>query len=68
MQERVFKTPNITVLFEHNTLGLFGENGVEGAHLVKRMGEPDEEKVDIAIDGFFLRLAINLIRISSSHG
>ena len=29
MQERVFKTPNITVLFEHNTLGLFGENGVE---------------------------------------
>lgn len=56
MQERVFKTPNITVLFEHKTLGLFGENGVEGAHLVKRMGEPDEEKVDIAIDGFFLAI------------
>ena len=56
MQERVFKTPNITVLFEHNTLGLFGENGVEGTHLVKRMGEPDEEKVDIAIDGFFLAI------------
>lgn len=56
MQERVFKTPNITVLFEHNTLGLFGENGVEGAHLVKRMGEADEEKVDIAIDGFFLAI------------
>lgn len=56
MQERVLKTPNITVLFEHNTIGLFGENGVEGAHLVKRMGEPDEEKVDIAIDGFFLAI------------
>lgn len=56
MQERVFNTPNITVLFEHNTLGLFGENGVEGAHLVKRMGEADEEKVDIAIDGFFLAI------------
>ncbi len=56
MQERVFKSPNIEVLFEHNTLGLFGENGVEGAHLVKRMGEPDEEKVDIAIDGFFLAI------------
>ena len=54
MQERVLNTPNITVLFEHNTIGLFGEDGVEGAHLVKRMGEPDEEKVDIAIDGFFL--------------
>jgi len=56
MQERVFKAENITVLFEHNTLGLFGENGVEGAHLVKRMGEADEEKVDIAIDGFFLAI------------
>ena len=56
MQERVIKTTNITVHFEHNTLGLFSENGVEGAHLVKRMGEPDEEKVDIAIDGFFLAI------------
>ena len=56
MQERVMNTPNITVLFEHNTLGLFGENGVEGAHLVKRKGEPDEELVDIAIDGFFLAI------------
>lgn len=56
MQERVLNTPNITVLFEHNTIGLFGEDGVEGAHLVKRMGEPDEEKLDIAIDGFFLAI------------
>ena len=56
MQDRVFKTSNITVLFEHNTVGLFGENGVEGAHLVKRKGMPDEEKVDIAIDGFFLAI------------
>ena len=53
MQERVLNTPNITVLFEHNTIGLFGEDGVEGAHLVKRMGEPE---VDIAIDGFFLAI------------
>ncbi|MCD7937120.1 MAG: thioredoxin-disulfide reductase [Tannerellaceae bacterium] len=56
MQERVMNTPNIKVLFEHNTVGLFGENGVEGAHLVKRMGEEDEEKVDIQIDGFFLAI------------
>ena len=56
MQERVFNAPNIEVLFEHNTLGLFGENGVEGAHLIKRKDEPDEEKVDIAIDGFFLAI------------
>ena len=56
MQDRVMNTENIEILFEHNTLGLFGENGVEGAHLVKRKGEPDEEKVDIAIDGFFLAI------------
>jgi thioredoxin reductase (NADPH) len=56
MQKRVLSTPNITVLFEHETLGLFGDNGVEGAHLVKRRGLADEEKIDIAIDGFFLAI------------
>ncbi len=56
MQERVLNNPKIEVLFEHNTIGLFGENGVAGAHLVKRMGEPDEQKVDIEIDGFFLAI------------
>ena len=56
MQERVLSNPKIEVLFEHNTLGLFGENGVEGAHLVKRKGMPDEELVDIKIDGFFLAI------------
>ena len=56
MPERVMNTENIEILFEHNTLGLFGENSVEGAHLVKRKGMPDEEHVDIAIDGFFLAI------------
>ena len=56
MQQRVMERENIEILFEHNTLGLFGEDGVEGAHLVKRKGEPDEEQVDIAIDGFFLAI------------
>lgn len=56
MVDRVMNTPNIEVLFEHNTIGLTGENGVEGADLLKRMGEPDEEKVHIEIDGFFLAI------------
>ena len=56
MQKRVMNTENIEILFEHNTIGLFGDNGVEGAHLVKRKGESDEEMVDIAIDGFFLAI------------
>ena len=56
MQDRVMNHEKIEVLFEHNTLGLFGEKGVEGAHLVKRMGEADEERYDIAMDGFFLAI------------
>ena len=56
MQQRVMERENIEILFEHNTVGLFGENGVEGAHLVKRKGEADEQMVDIAIDGFFLAI------------
>ena len=56
MQDRVLNNEKIEVLFEHNTVGLLGENGVEGAHVVKRMGEADEERYDIAIDGFFLAI------------
>jgi thioredoxin reductase (NADPH) len=56
MQDRVMNNPKIEILFEHNAVGLFGERGVEGVHLVKRMGEPDEEKRDIAVDGFFLAI------------
>ena len=56
MQERVMHNPKIEILFEHNATGLFGEKGVEGVHLVKRMGEPDEEKKEIAVDGFFLAI------------
>ena len=59
MQERVLNHPKIQVLFEHNTVGLFGENGVEGVHLVKRKGEADEEFYDLAIDGFFLAIGHN---------
>ncbi len=56
MQRRVKEKENIEILFETNTTGLFGENGVEGAHLVKHLGEPNEEHFDIAIDGFFLAI------------
>ena len=56
MKKRVVENPKIEILFEHNTVGLYGENGVEGAHLVKRKGEPDEERYDLPIDGFFLAI------------
>lgn len=56
MQQRVKEAENIEILFEHNTLGLYGENKVEGIHLVKRKGEADEEQYDLPIDGFFLAI------------
>ena len=56
MQERVLENPKIEVLFETNTLGLFGEEGVQGAHVVYRKVEADERTYDIEIDGFFLAI------------
>ena len=56
MKKRVMENEKIEVLFEHNTVGLYGENGVEGAHVVRRKGEPDEEYYDLPIDGFFLAI------------
>ena len=56
MQDKVLKTDNIKVLWEHETLDLFGENGVEGAILVKKKNKPDSEIVKINIHGFFLAI------------
>ena len=56
MKQRVKEAENIEILFEHNAIGLYGENGVEGMHLVKRKGESDESHYDLAIDGFFLAI------------
>ena len=53
MQERVFNTPNIEVLFEHNTAEVLGdENGVTGVRVVSTAGE--ERTLDIM--GFFLAI------------
>ena len=56
MQDKVMNTKNIEILWEHQTIDLFGENGVEGATLVKKKGTPSEEIVKIKIDGFFLAI------------
>jgi thioredoxin reductase (NADPH) len=56
MQERVFRTKNIEVLWEHQTKGLIGDGVVEGATLWKKKGTPEEEEVTIKIDGFFLAI------------
>ena len=56
MQKKVFERENIQVLFECNTLGLYGEDGVEGGHFVYRKGEADQKEFDLPIDGFFLAI------------
>lgn len=56
MKRRVENIENIEILYETNTLGLFGDNGVEGAHVVYRKGEADEKVYDLPIDGFFLAI------------
>ena len=53
MQQRVFDTPNIEVLFEHNTAEVLGDkSGVTGALL--RRNDGTERKIDIS--GFFLAI------------
>ena len=53
MQERVFNTSNIKVLFEHNTVEVLGdEEGVTGVRLRKG----DGSEYELAISGFFLAI------------
>ncbi|MFO7369003.1 MAG: thioredoxin-disulfide reductase [Bacteroidales bacterium] len=56
MQQRVMDAPNIEVMFERNTKELRGDQVVEEAVLIKRMGLPDESEEVIKIDGFFLAI------------
>lgn len=56
MQQRVLEKPNIKVLFNTNTVGLYGEEFLEGAHLVENKGTDNERLFDLEIDGFFLAI------------
>lgn len=56
MQQRVMDNPKITVLFNTNTAGLYGDEVLQGAHLIEHMGTEAERKFDISIDGFFLAI------------
>lgn len=56
MQDRTIKTPNIEILWKHQTKNLFGKGVVEGATLIKNKGEANETEVKINIDGFFLAI------------
>lgn len=54
MQKRVEDKENIEILYNSNTAGLYGEEFLEGANIVQYIGTPQEQTINIAIDGFFL--------------
>ena len=56
MQQRVKAAENIEILFKHNVTGLYGENGVEGMHVVEGKDTPEEKHYDVNIDGLFLAI------------
>jgi thioredoxin reductase (NADPH) len=56
MQKRVFNTENIEVLWKHQTRELKGDQVVSSVELYKHKDEPNEEIVEIDIDGFFLAI------------
>lgn len=56
MQLRVLDNPKIQILFNTNTVALFGNEVVEGATLVEYAGTEREDKFNIDIDGFFLAI------------
>ena len=56
MQERTLNTPNIEILWKHQTKGLFGDGVAEGVTLVKHKGVSGESEVKISVDGFFLAI------------
>ena len=56
MQQRVMDTPNIKVLFNCNTLSLYGGEVLEGAQIVEFQGTDKERVFDLPLDGFFLAI------------
>lgn len=56
MRRRVMEKENIEILFNCNAEGLYGEDGVEGVHVVRHLGSEKEERFDVAVDGFFLAI------------
>ena len=56
MRRRVMEKENIEILFNCNAEGLYGEDGVEGVHVVRHLGSEEEERFDVAVDGFFLAI------------
>ncbi len=56
MQNRLTEAPNITILYNTVTEGLYGEEVLEGARLVENAATDTERRYELPIDGFFLAI------------
>ena len=56
MQERVFKTPNLDVLFNHETIEIIGEKTVQSVKVINNLN--NQERI-IQATGFFLAIGHN---------
>lgn len=56
MQKRLEDKENIEILFNCNTMSLYGGEVLEGAQIVENVGTDRERKFDLPIDGFFLAI------------
>ena len=56
MQHRVFKTPNLEVLFHHETKSINGEPGPTGVESVTAINNQNNEEKTIPASGFFVAI------------
>ncbi len=56
MQKRVFNTPNLEVLFNHETKSINGEAGKKGVESVTVFNNKTNEETTIAATGFFVAI------------
>ncbi|MEC7646053.1 MAG: thioredoxin-disulfide reductase [Bacteroidota bacterium] len=56
MQHRVFNTPNLEVLFNHETKSINGEAGTVGVESVTAINNKNGEEITIPASGFFVAI------------
>ena len=56
MQHRVFNTPNLEILFNHNTKSINGEPGAVGVESVTAINNQTNEETIIPASGFFVAI------------
>jgi thioredoxin reductase (NADPH) len=56
MQHRVFNTPNLEILFNHETKSINGEPGAIGVQSVTAVNNKNNEEITIPASGFFVAI------------